>query len=490
VPTHDQSEAQASAGNDSDHAAPSTDGRARAGDHHNKAANAAIHRMAGDDAAAHSKLDEELKADSLMQPSFMDQEKQPAHHHHKQQPSSPPIDKDPRVLAMDSFVQMEVRRRVYLCPKEDHPHLQKVLFAPGFARLAPLHQLQALDALGGKPAHTAESIAQLVDEARFRELNDLVKTATLRVMERAAGDPQARVTVTALVTAPAFGMLADDEKAKLVRYVGGTNKELSAPARSALLKLSEDPKYVAAPLSDRAAMLRRFIQDESSAPVVVEGQAREEGRARFKMDGPTEVKGYAFRSGKADALKYVADFGDQKIAIYVPKIADAKAGHIHSPVEVAKGLAALPPSSRHLEKEVVVEPHQNPEDEFWAKKYNEKDFRSYMTAGSAGQISIYPSKYEQSQATIDGSMIHETGHTLSQRRWGESFDDPRWAPWKAAMKSDSRSASKYAKNSPGEDFAETLELYHQVRGKPEAEEFREMMPERFRIIDRLLAGGK
>jgi hypothetical protein len=48
--------------------------------------------------------------------------------------------------------------------------------------------------------------------------------------------------------------------------------------------------------------------------------------------------------------------------------------------------------------------------------------------------------------------------------------------------------SKYAKNSPGEDFGEALQLYQQVKGTPQEAEIRKLMPERFKIIEELLAG--
>jgi hypothetical protein len=86
-------------------------------------------------------------------------------------------------------------------------------------------------------------------------------------------------------------------------------------------------------------------------------------------------------------------------------------------------------------------------------------------------------------------MIHETGHTLSKKQWGEE-SDKRWQPWKDAMKSDVVVASQYAKASPGEDFGETLQAYFQVKGTPAEKELRALMPARMKIIDGLLAPKK
>lgn len=212
-------------------------------------------------------------------------------------------------------------------------------------------------------------------------------------------------------------------------------------------------------------------------------------RAKYTVGKPTEVKDHGFRSGKADALKYDIEIGGKKISVYMPKSPGGKAGHVHSVEEVAKGLAALPESSRKLVTSVEVNPGQNPDDSYWAKEYKQPGFRSYMTAGKSGTVSIYPSSSDQGQDYLDGTMIHETGHTWTAQNWG-SADDKRWDDWKGAVKKDGNVASKYARASVSEDFAETLQLYHQVKGTPKEAEVRKKMPERFKIIDDIETGKR
>jgi WXG100 family type VII secretion target len=212
-------------------------------------------------------------------------------------------------------------------------------------------------------------------------------------------------------------------------------------------------------------------------------------RELYIFSPPQEVKNHPFRSGAATALKYDVTIGNRTIPVYIPKNSKAVKGKIHSIEQVAKGLAALPEHTRQLVTQVNINPGQNPKDAFWAKKYKRPKFRSYMTAGAAGIIDLYPTAHKQSQDILDGSLIHETGHIWSRQNWGKD-GDARWNDWKAAMSSDNSRASKYAKSSPGEDFSETLQLYHQVKGTHQEAVVRKRMPERFKLIDEIVAGKR
>ena len=192
--------------------------------------------------------------------------------------------------------------------------------------------------------------------------------------------------------------------------------------------------------------------------------------------------------GRRSALQYDVTINGRAIPVFVPKNGSA-AARISTINEVAKGLAAL---RRHVSliTRVEVDPKANPADAFWAKQYGDPNFTSYMTAGGEGIVRIYPQTTKQSQDYLDGTLHHESGHTLSQKAWGESYDDKRWTPWKDAITKDPGLASAYAKNAPGEDIAETYQLYHQVKGTPQEAVERKRMPERFKIIDALEAGKK
>lgn len=336
-----------------------------------------------------------------------------------------------------------------------------------------------------------ETLGEL-NQTRFSGLSEASQAQVLEKVGNHPTDPTAREVITRTATSPGFAKLDADKQKKLLDLLGGTNVDLSRPARDAMSTVLHDPAFEKATPEQQKAQLEKFLTDEPGLKDVVAPQAGafDGKRAKYTVHGPTDVKDYAFKGGKADAVKYEVEIDGKKIPVHLPKDPDA-AKKYHSIEEVAKGLAALPQSSRDLVKEVNVERVDNPDDAHWAKEYNDPNFHSYMTAGAAGTISIYPSTGSNpSQSYLDGTMIHETGHTLSRRKWGDDENDPKWKDWRDAAAKDGVHASQYAKNSFGEDFAETLQLYQQVKGTPQEAEIRALMPERFKIIDELLAGKR
>jgi hypothetical protein len=297
-------------------------------------------------------------------------------------------------------------------------------------------------------------------------------------------------TLKRLRESAGFKALAADEAIRFMTYVGGRSREISLPAFAAF-----DQALAGGKLDlSKVESLRKFFKDQAGAPGVVapEAGAFEGKRDTYSVGAPTEVKKYKFQSKTVDALRHDVTIGNADktvVPVYEPKTPDPKVGKMHSIDAVAKGLAALPKSSLKLVTKVHLEPGRNPDDPYWAKKYKRPGFFSYMTAGKAGVITIYPTPSLESQEYLEGTMIHETGHTLTGQKWGEDTDK-RWKPWKEAMKSDVVVASQYAKASPGEDFAETLQAYFQVKGTRQEQELRVLMPARMKIIDDLLAEKK
>ena len=165
--------------------------------------------------------------------------------------------------------------------------------------------------------------------------------------------------------------------------------------------------------------------------------------------------------------------------------------YFHTIDEVEKGLGILPPVSLNSVKAVHVEPNRNPDDPHWAKEYNKPNFYSYMTAGSSGIINIYPTPNKQGQDQMDTSMIHETGHIISQGRFGEDSSKGRnWTNWSRAASEDIIIPSGYARSSPAEDFSESLALFSQVSGTIYEAQIRALMPERSKILDTVRSPDK
>jgi len=337
---------------------------------------------------------------------------------------------------------------------------------------------------------------ETLGELNHKRFSGLSEDAQKLVLEKVANhptDPTAREVITNTALSPGFRQLDAKDQTKLLNLLGGTNVELSRPARDAMTGVLHDPKFEKGTPAEQKAMLEKFLKDEPHLASVLGAQPGQLDGVRLKhtLHGPTEVKDYQFKDKKIDALKYEVEIDGKKVPVYVPKNPDPNLTY-HSIDEVAKGLAAIPKASRDLIKQVNVEPIQNSEDAYWATQYNTPGFHSYMTAGAAGTVHIYPdlkTAPKMSQDYLDVSLIHETGHILSQQKWGAD-DDPRWKDWQNAMASDGTHASQYAKKAQGEDFSETLKLYQMVKGTPKEAEIRALMPERFKIIDEILAGKR
>ncbi len=309
-------------------------------------------------------------------------------------------------------------------------------------------------------------------------------------------EPEGRYAVLHLIArnSPAIGKLkltkgfqalGPDAQEKLLTYVGGINPEISDPARLRLETLLDDAK---ADLDDPMTFRKFLTGPQDTNPLNAQEGTFDGKREIYELAGPEEKKGYAFKSHYEAALKHTVKFGEKVIPIFSPKKPDPKLGEFHSVDEIGDGLAATPKKVRDLIVKVNIEPRRNPEDAYWEKEYKEKGFRSYMTAGGDGVVEIYPQIANPKQNGVDSSIIHETGHILSEKKWGGNVKGPRWKPWRQAMKQDNVVASGYAKNSPAEDFSEALSLYAIMQAKPPEErgEYRDMMPARFKILDALL----
>jgi type VI secretion system secreted protein VgrG len=88
-----------------------------------------------------------------------------------------------------------------------------------------------------------------------------------------------------------------------------------------------------------------------------------------------------------------------------------------------------------------------------------------------------------SQAYIDSTMIHETGHLLSQSLWKDSNDEHAW---KNAISTDGRTPSIYARDSPKEDFSESLVMYVLTKGTPNESATKILFPKRYELLDKIL----
>lgn len=159
----------------------------------------------------------------------------------------------------------------------------------------------------------------------------------------------------------------------------------------------------------------------------------------------------------------------------------------HTVATMAKALSELQPETLAVVNTVNLSATPNPEDAFWAEQYHMPGFTSYMTCGASGDVNVYPmTDGEQPKEDIAETLMHESGHAWSKGRWGEDTSGPGWKPWRDAAAKDGIPVSGYAESSMDEDVAETMALYLASRGTPQFDEFRQMYPARFAVLDREL----
>ncbi|MET0329631.1 MAG: hypothetical protein ABW163_12810 [Luteimonas sp.] len=206
----------------------------------------------------------------------------------------------------------------------------------------------------------------------------------------------------------------------------------------------------------------------------------------YTITGVSTVENHPFHSGTADAVRFDVTIDGETTPVYLPVETDPALDY-HGLDEVAAGLASMPAEARNEIERIDVNADRNPEDAHWEVEYNSPGFRSYMTAGAEGVVSIYPMPPEdaQTQDWLNGSLLHEVGHIVSLR----DFSDEDWANWSTAAASDGDVVSDYATNSPLEDFAETYKLYLSVIGTADEAAARERFPARFDFLDDLMAQG-
>lgn len=303
-----------------------------------------------------------------------------------------------------------------------------------------------------------------------------------------------------LKKAEGYGKLSAAEKARLDALVGGTTS-LSKRAPAELRKILDD----AAVSKADPATFRKFLSDEKylNYDVRLPGEKRMAGK-KHSIAPETEVKDHPFKGGKADALMCEATIEipflfwsfDFKVPIFRGKtFTPPKPGRVHAtPKDFAAILSELPVESLIQIKHVNLNPTANPDDAVWAADPNYNpgggEFVSHMSMGASGIVQVYPSSANADLKEIETTLLHETGHSISNRILGGKKTDKPWDKWREAMTADGMNLSTYGKSSVNEDFAESWALWVPVRGTPAEAEVRALIPNRVKVMETIYSTGK
>jgi hypothetical protein len=296
----------------------------------------------------------------------------------------------------------------------------------------------------------------------------------------AMGPIEAKASLTAVQRLPGWSKVDAADRTVLVNLLGGETNQLSEAARAHLR--GQFAGLAGRTDDEQAAALRGVIGARDASPALIDEQVTTTPIG-FALQGPVDKPQYAFRGRQADAESWQAQFTDGvSVEIVAPK-APEPGFHYHSVQQAADAASYLPKSARQVITTVLLNVVVNPDDAYWAVEYNQPDFHSYMTAGAAGVVTIYPDTNAlPNDNYMRGTMIHETGHTWSYRTWGQDTTQGKWVDWQRAMDQDRVSVSGYAMSSIAEDVAETITVYVSTRNTPKFDEYRSIVPNRFAML--------
>jgi hypothetical protein len=301
-------------------------------------------------------------------------------------------------------------------------------------------------------------------------------------------------TLKAMQATKGYDALSYEEKRRMDTLIGGgTSLAVHAwdKMKALLDKVGTD--------KDAAKTFQDFLKGKSwlNFDARLPGEKRLPA-APFTVAGPTDVKDHPYRSGKADAKKTVVTITStwpdgatqfHAIPIFEPKaFAPPKPGRVlPSVADMAKVLAEIPVQSRAAITRVDLHPKPNPDDAIWQAdpNYNPSggEFVSHMTCGSDGIVDVFPSTANAKLIEVETTLIHETGHAISNKRWGDDTTKAKWDDWRKARTADGISISQYGDSSDAEDFAESWVLFSTAYGTALEAEVRTLIPNRAKLMD-------
>lgn len=263
---------------------------------------------------------------------------------------------------------------------------------------------------------------------------------------------------------------------------------LRVRSRLTLRSTISDPTYAAATPQEQAARITEALNKPPAIPALSTDElVRRPPPIQMEVTEPMALPEFDFGNGvKAAAKRYEVKIDGRTIPVVVPDAVEPP-GKQFSISDVAAALSDLPPIARGQVARVVLAPEHHKADAEMEKVYG-KGFSAFATCGPDGLVTVYPRETMPSRAVLTSTIVHESGHSWSLREWGE-HDSKQWQTWKAAAASDGIAPSVYGKQSLDEDLAEAWVLYIESEGTPMHDVLREMMPNRFKLLDEAVASG-
>lgn len=301
-------------------------------------------------------------------------------------------------------------------------------------------------------------------------------------------DPGTDAALKRLKAQPAARDIDFKTGQQMHRLLTAKTNPYSKEARIELERRTRDPVYAVMTQAERTKRLAEIASGATAAPYLVSSlDVEERTPVDFQLEQPVARPAFKFRGATRDASERDLKVHQRTIPIF--SATGAPIPKQNTSEEVARALAAIPAPALRKVKQVVINPVRNPEDGYWAKTFNVKDFRAAMTATTDGSINIFPAgSTTRSQKVVTGTIAHEAGHLLAYEAFGETVGGPGWERYRQAVAKDGVAPSGYGTGNLNEDFAETLQLYVTRRGTVEYAELSTLFPARFAVVEDVLAG--
>jgi hypothetical protein len=136
----------------------------------------------------------------------------------------------------------------------------------------------------------------------------------------------------------------------------------------------------------------------------------------------------------------------------------------------------LPPTLSAATERIYFTSQANKLDAYWQTRY--ANFTSSLATGGDGNIVVYNNK-----RITQSDYAHESGHNLATKLYGDT-EPAAGSKYRTAMRGEPP-VSEYAKNSPSEDFAESVSQYV-VNGSY----MKQVAPQRYAAIDKIIKDGR
>ncbi len=320
------------------------------------------------------------------------------------------------------------------------------------------------------PATTAdEDRARLSASPAFAALPEARRTQTQDLLTRHADDPAARRTLTRTVESPGFGKLEAGSQERMLTLLGGTNDDLSRPARQLMDR--ELDRSARLPAQQQADRYEKFLREQPHRPELVVGEGNPNGAGPVRYGDTTRERRSPFDRRPAPGVRGDVEIDMSRTPVVTPERSHDRRYPAITREEIGEGLRALPDTARRSVAEVYSNPREHNEGAFGTADEESR------------RLDIFPGPEARRNGNLPATVSHEVGHTLAFQRLGRDFETGAGQAYKDAMRSDRLSPSRYAADSEHEDFAETFALYIKHRGTPREQEVREMFPARMRVID-------